>query len=170
MAGRADIRQGAAAECRCCGNAVATDGDGRRGVRVTAAAVAGTLAAVGGLHAVWSRSPWPCRDREQFADLVVGVAPDRLPSAPACLGVAGLLGTAAYLVAARGGALPAAGPRRLRTAGSAAVAGVLLTRGLAGPLAFAHRSPAFVRLDRRVYAPLCLALGAGAAVVAARGR
>ncbi|GGQ50784.1 DUF3995 domain-containing protein [Kitasatospora griseola] len=133
-------------------------------------AVAGTLAALGGLHAVWSRSPWPCRDRDRFADLVVGVAPEQLPSAQACLGVAGLLGTAAYLVAARGGALPAIGSRRLRTTGTATVAGVLLTRALVGPLAFAHRTPAFVHLDRRVYAPLCLALGTGAAVVAARGK
>ncbi|MFG2694090.1 DUF3995 domain-containing protein [Kitasatospora sp. NPDC048407] len=139
-------------------------------MRATATAVAGTLAAVGALHAVWSRSPWPCRDREQFADLVVGVAPDRLPSAGACLAVAGLLGTGAYLVAARGGVLPPVGPRRLRTAGAAGVAGALLTRALAGPLAFARRTPDFVRLDRRVYAPLCLALGTGAALVAARGR
>ncbi|KDN85735.1 DUF3995 domain-containing protein [Kitasatospora cheerisanensis] len=141
-----------------------------RGVRVTAAAVAGTLAAVGALHLVWARSPWPCRDRERFAELVVGVGPEQLPSAGACLGVAGLLGAAAGLVGSRGGVLPPVGPRRLRTAGAAAVAGVLLARGLAGPVAFARRSPAFVRLDRRLYAPLCLALGTGAAAVAAKGR
>ncbi|MFF4338436.1 DUF3995 domain-containing protein [Kitasatospora sp. NPDC001540] len=141
-----------------------------RGVRRTAVAVAGTLAAVGGLHALWARTPWPCRSRAEFADLVVGTTPEQLPSAAACLGVAGLLGTGAYLVAARGGALPATGPRWLRTAGTAGVATVLLARGLAGPRLLTDRSPRFVRLDRRLYAPLCTALGAGAAVVAARGR
>ncbi|MFJ5923956.1 DUF3995 domain-containing protein [Kitasatospora sp. NPDC092948] len=143
-------------------------------MRATAGVVAGTLAALGGLHAVWARSPWPCRDREQFADLVVGVTPDRLPSPQACLGVAGMLGAGAYLVAARGGLLPAVGPRRLPAVGSAGVAAVLLARGSVGPLLFGTgrvpRTPRFVRLDRRVYAPLCAALGAGAALVAANGR
>jgi len=139
-------------------------------VRTTATAVAGTLAAIGGLHAVWARTPWPCRSRAEFADLVVGTGPDALPSPAACLGVAGLLGTAAYLVAARGGTLPPTGPRWLRTAGTAGVAAVLLTRGLAAPLLLTDRTPRFVRLDRRLYAPLCTALGTGAAVVAARGR
>ncbi|MFD8600200.1 DUF3995 domain-containing protein [Kitasatospora sp. NPDC059646] len=171
MTERAEIRQEAAPRCGCCGKGTAAGpAPAGRGVRITAAAVAGTLAGVGALHVVWARSPWPCRDREQFADLVVGVGPERLPSAGACLGVAGLLGAAAGLVASRGGALPPVGPRGLRTAGTATVAGVLLTRALAGPVAFARRSPAFVRLDRRLYAPLCLALGTGAAVVAAKGR
>ncbi|MFB7943429.1 DUF3995 domain-containing protein [Kitasatospora phosalacinea] len=141
-----------------------------RGVRTTAVAVAGALAAVGGLHALWARSPWPCRSRAEFADLVVGTTPEHLPSPAACLGVAGLLGTGAYLVAARGGALPATGPRWLRTAGTAGVATVLLARGLAGPRLLADRTPRFVRLDRHLYAPLCTALGTGAALVAARGK
>ncbi|RKE18863.1 DUF3995 domain-containing protein [Streptomyces sp. TLI_171] len=143
-------------------------------MRATAVAVAGALTAIGGLHAVWSHSPWPCRDRTEFAELVVGVRPERVPSAGLCLGVAGLLGSAAYLVGARGGVLPAAGPRRLRAAGAAGVAGVLLARGVGGPVLFGSgrvgRSARFVRMDRRLYSPLCVALGAGAAVVAAGGQ
>jgi hypothetical protein len=162
--------------CGWCGEEVAAGAPPRsvgRPVRVTAAAVAGTLVAVGGLHAVWSRSPWPWPDRERFADAVVGVGPDGLPSAAACLGMAGLLGAGAYLVGARGAVVPHRGPRWLRAAGASGVAGALLLRGVAGPALFGSgrvpRSPRFVQLDRRVYAPLCVALGAGAAAVAAGG-
>ncbi|MGV9270344.1 DUF3995 domain-containing protein [Kitasatospora sp. NPDC003701] len=138
-------------------------------VRVTGAAVAGVLAATGALHAVWAVTPWPARSPREFADTVVGTG-DGVPPAAACLAVAGLLGTAAYLVGAEAGALPAVGPRRVRRAGVRAVAGVLLARGAAGPLAFgvlSERTDRFRRLNVRYYSPLCLALGAGAAVVAA---
>ncbi|MFJ9947715.1 DUF3995 domain-containing protein [Kitasatospora sp. NPDC091207] len=138
-------------------------------VRVTGAAVAGVLAATGALHALWTATPWPARSPREFADTVVGTG-DGVPPAAACLAVAGLLGTAAYLVGAEAGVLPAVGPRRVRRAGVRAVAGVLLARGAAGPVAFGVRSgrtPRFRRLNTRYYSPLCLALGAGAAVVAA---
>ncbi|MFC6598124.1 DUF3995 domain-containing protein [Kitasatospora paranensis] len=143
-------------------------------VRAVGAVTAGALAAVAGLHAVWSRSPWPLADRADFADAVVGVGVERVPTPAMCLGVAGALGAAAGLVGARAGVLPAAGPRVLRTAGAAGVAGVLLARGSIGPVLYGRgrivRTERFVRLDRRYYAPLCLVLGAGAAVVAAGGR
>lgn len=174
---RAAGRGRAGHACGSCGREVAAGASGvrpgGRRVRATAAAVAGTLAAVGGLHAVWAYSPWPWRDRARFADAVVGVGPEAMPSGGMCLGVAGLLGAGAYLVGARGGVVPASGPRWVRAAGAAGVAGALLVRGVGGPALFAAGHPArstrFVRLDRRVYAPLCVALGAGAAVVAAGG-
>jgi hypothetical protein len=140
-------------------------------VRTTGTAVSAALAATGGLHAVWARSPWPLATRAQFADAVIGVGEERVPGPAACVAVAGLLGAASYLVGARAGALPAAGPRWLRRTGTGVVAGVLLARGAAGPVVFARieRTERFRRLDRRYYSPLCLALGAGAAVVAAAG-
>ncbi|GHH73954.1 hypothetical protein GCM10018781_39670 [Kitasatospora indigofera] len=142
-------------------------------VRGTGTAVAGALAATGALHAVWAATPWPLRTREDFADAVVGVGVEGLPSPSACLAVAGALGAAAYLVGARAGALPAAGPRWARKAGSGTVAAVLLARGAGGLLLFAggriERTERFRRLDRRYYSPLCLALGAGAGLVAAAG-
>ncbi|MEV8325047.1 DUF3995 domain-containing protein [Kitasatospora sp. NPDC059811] len=140
-------------------------------VKVTGAAVSGVLAATGALHAVWAVTPWPLRTPEEFADTVVG-AGDGPPSPAACVAVAGLLGTAAYLVGAEAGVLPAVGPRRLRRAGVRAVAGVMLARGAGGLVLFGRaveRSERFKRLDTRYYSPLCLALAAGTAVVAGAG-
>ncbi|GAA2226716.1 hypothetical protein GCM10010430_02350 [Kitasatospora cystarginea] len=146
-------------------------------VRTTGAVVAGALGAVGALHAVWVRTPWPMGSPAEFADAVAGVGVDRLPTPAMCAEVAVALGAASYLVGARAGVLPSAGPRRLRTAGAGTVAAVLLARGVGGLLLFGTaesgrrfvRGERFVRLDRRYYSPLCLALGAGAALVAARG-
>ncbi|MFJ9695006.1 DUF3995 domain-containing protein [Kitasatospora sp. NPDC101183] len=140
-------------------------------VKATGVAVAGTMAGVGALHAVWAVTPWPLRTPEEFADVVVG-AGEGLPPAAACLGVAGLLGAASYLVAAQAGAVPAVGPARLRRAGVRTVSAVMLARGVGGLALFGtalERSERFRRLDRRYYSPLCLALGAGAAAVGWRG-
>ncbi|MCP2310642.1 DUF3995 domain-containing protein [Kitasatospora paracochleata] len=149
-------------------------------IRVTGGAVSAALAGIGGLHAVWARSPWPLKTRADFADAVVGVGEEQLPGPALCLGVAGLLGAASYLVGARAGVLPATGPAWLRAVGAGTVGGVLVARGLGGPALAGRdrggrrdrdeRSDRFRRLDRRYYSPLCVALGAGAAVVAVRGR
>ncbi|WP_405013531.1 DUF3995 domain-containing protein [Kitasatospora sp. NBC_01539] len=143
-------------------------------VRVAGAVTAGALAVVGGLHGVWARGSWPLADRAELADAVVGVAPEEAPTAAMCGAVAGLLGAAAYLVGARSGVLPAVGPERLRRAGAGTVAGVLLARGVLGPVVFGGglvpRTERFRRLELRCYAPLCVALGTGAAVVARGGR
>ncbi|MFE4515902.1 DUF3995 domain-containing protein [Kitasatospora sp. NPDC056783] len=140
-------------------------------VRVAGGVVAGVLGATGVLHAVWAVTPWPLRTPEEFADTVVG-AGGGVPPAAACLAVAGALGAGAYLVAAEAGVLPAVGPACLRRAGVRAVAGVMLARGVAGPVVFgrvSERSARFRRLNVRYYSPLCVALGAGAAVVAGAG-
>ncbi|RKT18231.1 uncharacterized protein DUF3995 [Streptomyces sp. 1114.5] len=140
-------------------------------VRATGDVVAGALAAMGALHAVWAVTPWPLRTPEEFADTVVG-AGEGVPPAAACVAVAGLLGTAAYLVGAEAGVLPAVGPERVRRAGVRAVAGVLLARGVGGPVLFgqlSERSDRFRRLNVRYYSPLCVALGVGAAAVGWRG-
>jgi len=156
---------------------IGTRGIRTRGVRTTGAVVAGALGAIGVLHAAWMRTPWPLSSPAEVADAVVGVGVDQLPTPAMCAEVAVALGAASYLVGARSGVLPAAGPRRLRAVGTGAVAGVLLARGVGGLLLFGPkgsgrritRTERFARLDRRYYSPLCLALGAGAAVVAARG-
>ncbi|MFJ1702118.1 DUF3995 domain-containing protein [Kitasatospora sp. NPDC088346] len=143
-------------------------------VKATGIVVSAGLAATGALHAVWMRSPWPLASRAEFADAVVGVGEERAPTPAMCAGVAGLLGVAAALVGARAGALPAVGPAWSAKAGSAVASGVLLARGLGGPVLYGSgriaRTERFVRLDRRYYSPLCVALGAGAALVAVRGR
>ncbi|MFJ7911082.1 DUF3995 domain-containing protein [Kitasatospora sp. NPDC096204] len=140
-------------------------------VRAAGGAVAAVLGATGVLHAVWTVTPWPLGSAAEFADAVVGRG-DGVPPVSACLAVAGALGAGAYLVGAEAGVLPAVGPRRLRRAGVRTVAGVLLARGLAGPVVFgrvSERSERFRRLNARYYSPLCVALGAGAALVAGAG-
>nr|WP_223242672.1 DUF3995 domain-containing protein [Streptomyces sp. CBMA123] len=129
------------------------------------------MAVAGALHVVWAVTPWPLRTAEEFADTVVGAGAG-VPPAGACLAVAGLLGTASYLVAAEAGVAAPVGPPGSRRAGVRAVAGVLLARGLAGPVVFGRssgRSARFRRLNVRYYSPLCVALGAGAAAVGWRG-
>jgi hypothetical protein len=120
-----------------------------------------SLAGLAALHALWATgATWPARDRAKLADAVAGRPESGMPSAPACLVVAGLLATGALFVSGRPARCP--GVQRL---GSLGVAGVLTLRGLLG---FAGRtevvspgstSPRFRRLDRRYYSPLCLVLG-----------
>lgn len=130
------------------------------------------LGAAAALHAVWTTTPWPCRDAADFAELVVGVPEAELPAPALTWAVAGALGAASYLVGAESGALPKVGPQWLRSVGVRTVAGVLLARGAGGPLLFGSgripRTERFRALDRRVYAPLCLALGTGAVLAARR--
>jgi hypothetical protein len=119
------------------------------------------LVAIAGLHVAWGLgSSYPFQSRDDLADSVVGT--DEVPSPMACMAVAALLGLAATLVA---GVLPL--PRRVRTIALRVVTAVLTTRGVAGALgrtstlAPGSDSPTFVRLDKRLYSPLCLWLAAG---------
>ncbi|ARF80606.1 DUF3995 domain-containing protein [Kitasatospora aureofaciens] len=140
-------------------------------VRVVGGAVSAALAVTGALHAVWAVTPWPLRTPEEFADAVVGTGRG-VPPAGACLAVAGALGAASYLVGAEAGVLPAVGSPGLRRSGVRVAAGVLLARGVAGPVVFGRvgeRTERFRRLNVRYYSPLCVALGVGAAAVGWRG-
>jgi Protein of unknown function (DUF3995) len=119
------------------------------------------LLAIAGLHVAWGLgASFPFPDRNQLADSVVGT--DTVPSPTACLTVASLLVVAAALVARF---LPL--PTRLRAIALRVVTGVLATRGVAGAmgrtstLSPGSDSPAFQRLDKRLYSPLCLWLAAG---------
>lgn len=135
----------------------------RRSTSITTATV---LAGIGALHVAWGLgSSFPFRDRAALADTVVGN--DAVPGRGASLAVAGLLGVAAGLVADVLRVAP-----RIRRVGVLGVACVLATRaafGFAGSterLVAGSNSPRFVTADRRVFAPLCAALAAGAAVSA----
>ncbi len=134
--------------------------------RATTIATALTLAGIGVLHVAWGfGSSFPFRDRSTLADVVGGN--DSVPGRRESLAVAGLLGIAAGLVAA---VLPV--PRSLRRVGVTGVAAVLATRagfgfaGATGRLVPGSDSPRFVATDRRVFAPLCAVLAAGAALSA----
>lgn len=129
--------------------------------RVPTTSILGGLAV---LHAAWGfGSSFPFGDRRELADVVAGT--QAVPSPPECFGVSALLAVAALLVAdAR------ALPRPLRRLGVCGVAAVLALRGVAGvagrtgSLVSWVPSDRFVRLDRRYYGPLCLALASGAAL------
>jgi Protein of unknown function (DUF3995) len=120
-----------------------------------AVAVAG-LGGVAVLHAAWARgSSFPARDRSSLADRVAGR--ETMPGALPCLAVAGALTAAAAVV---GGA-----PVRRRRAAVAATSAALLARGavgLAAGMPTPSESPRFRRLDRALYSPACLVLGAAA--------
>jgi hypothetical protein len=123
-------------------------------------AAAGALGGLAVLHLWWATgSTWPLADQATLADAVAGRR--TLPSPQACVGVAAALSTASALVAGR----PSPGSPLQRT-GATGVVAVLLVRGtlgLAGRtdlVAPGSSSPRFRRLDRRYYAPLCLAIAA----------
>jgi hypothetical protein len=103
------------------------DGSARAAVgAVLSGPVAGVLAGVAGLHALWGAAvAWPAAsDRRQLADAVAGT--EEMPLPGACFAVAGALLAAAVLVAGAGGQRR---PVRLARAG---VAVGLLARGVAG--------------------------------------
>lgn len=117
----------------------------------TAATALGGIAA---LHLLWaSGRPWPLATKKEFAEKVVGSA--HFPPAAASIIVAAGLGAAAAATAR-----PASASRRILALGTAAA---LLARSSSIVLAplLSERHPSFQRADRRLYAPLCLALGVG---------
>lgn len=127
---------------------------------------AGLLGAAGvgaacAVHAAWGvGSTWPVNTSDQLADLVVGKRP--MPGASQCAAVATLLGGATLVTAV--GALGGPGPvPALARRASSVAAGTLLTRGVGGLVAEAvgvgDVAPEFRRWNRRLYSPLCIALG-----------
>jgi hypothetical protein len=119
------------------------------------------LLALAALHVAWGLgSSFPFKNRDDLADAVIGT--DAVPSPRACMAVASLLALAATFVI---GVKPL--PQRLRTVALRVVTAVLTTRGVAGALGRTSTfspgsdSPTFMRLDKRLYSPLCLWLAAG---------
>ncbi len=122
------------------------------------------LLTIAALHAAWALGwRWPGRSDRELAETVVGPGA-KLPSPSAVLAVAGALTLAASLV---GAATRPEASRLVRT-GAWGVAGTLLLRGVVGPFTdiAGGLDDRYERLDLLLYSPLCLVLGAGAAVVA----
>lgn len=122
---------------------------------------AAMLFAVAGLHVMWALgSSFPFRSRNELADSVIGT--NEVPSSAACLAVASALFISATVVA---GVVPI--PVRIRTFVLRIIVAILATRGVAGALGRTSLlspgsdSLAFKRLDKRIYAPLCLWLASG---------
>ena len=132
------------------------------------------LAGAAALHALWANgSPWPAASFDELADTVVGRRP--FPGRGATWTVTALLAAATVTTSARSGLVPFPGgpDTALVRAGSRAVAATLVARGAGGAAVSAlgvdGSTPAFRRWNLAVYSPLCLALGAAAAI-ASRSR
>ena len=135
-------------------------------VRGTARFTSSALASLALLHVAWGLgSTFHFRTRRRLANVVVGSS--KVPSPLSCFVVAGALGTGASLVA---DAIPARSwIRRISLVVMSAVFACRGALGFAGKTSMASPgsdSATFVRLDRRVYSPLCLLLAAGSIVVA----
>jgi hypothetical protein len=121
-----------------------------------------TLSGAAAIHLMWARgSTWPAETSDDLANLVGGKTP--MPSSAACAAVAVALTGAAGVTA-----LASSGHRSRLAKHSASLAaaasGALLLRGVGGlaigAAGVGDVSPEFRRWDRRLYSPLCVALGA----------
>jgi hypothetical protein len=137
--------------------------------------LSGIVLLIAALHAYWGIGGcWPAASAERLAKAVVGRTNIRhMPSPGACLLVAAILASVAAwpLFAAR--LVPEPWPHRLTVLAGAGVAAVFVGRGLAGYTSAWRRrfsEEPFARLDRLVYSPLCLLLGAGYTALLFAGR
>jgi Protein of unknown function (DUF3995) len=130
-------------------------------MRLTAKLTASILTALSALHLAWAfGSSFPFRSRAELADAIVGTSD--VPPPSACLAVAGALAATAALLAEVVPLAPSV--RRTAIRGAASVLGFRGALGLMGKtemLAPGSNSERFVRLDRRIYAPLCLVVSIG---------
>ncbi|MBT2404257.1 MULTISPECIES: DUF3995 domain-containing protein [unclassified Streptomyces] len=151
---------------------VAGEDGAEAGVKAAAGVAATGLIAAGALHALWTVDPWPLKSAAEFAETVVGVTEDQLPSAPLTLGVAALLGAAGYLVLSNGRIARKVGPEKLNRVGLWTLAGVLAARGAGGlvasGLALRDAPEAHRHWDLVLYSPLCLTLAGLTGFVARR--
>jgi hypothetical protein len=129
--------------------------------RIAAGLTAGVLAVVSALHVAWGfGASIPFRSRDELADALVGTTV--VPPPMSCFVVAGALAAGAALAA---NVAPVAPDLRQSVLG--VMAGVFGLRGALGLLGKTDvvspggNSERFLRLDRRLYAPLCLALSVG---------
>jgi hypothetical protein len=132
------------------------------------------LAAIAVLHATWGAgSHWPCESEESLVTTVGGTpGAKRMYPSSACFTVAAMLASVSAWPLFAAGLLPAAWPSWLTLLAGAAVAAVFVVRGIAGYVPAwrrLHSAEPFATLDRRIYAPLCFALGAGFITILLRG-
>ncbi len=109
---------------------------------------------------------WPGEDRKDLVDKVLGRG-EVFPPLVACYGVFAALAVAAALPLMVAGLVVVPVEERWIRGALVLGAGVFGLRGLGGFLPFleAMAAPAFVRLNRRIYSPLCVGLAASLAVL-----
>ena len=142
---------------------------------MTVGAILGAvLFAIGLLHAYWGLGGvWPGTDAAACARTVGGFpGANSMPSAFACFAVAVVLAIAALVAPAAAGIFATPFQRTALAGVAMMVAVVFIGRGIAGfTPAWRRLTPEqpFARLDQTYYSPLCLAIGAGYAIVAIGG-
>ena len=139
-------------------------------IATLAAALSAIVFAIAALHAYWGLGGIrPAESAEQLARTVVGRRGiTRMPGRLACFLVAALLAGLAAWPLFYAGLVAEPWSRRLTIIAGPLIAGGLVGRGIAGYRTgwrehFSEQP--FASLDRRLYSPLCLLLGAGYFVV-----
>ena len=133
---------------------------------IIALILSAVLIVVAAVHLLWALGWWfPIRDEAALVKAVVGIKDaERMPGPIPCAVV-----VACLLIAA---GLPWIADGWLRQSGLVISATVFLIRGILPWRPFWRRmtpQEPFATLDRRYYGPMCLALGAGFAVLAMEG-
>lgn len=128
------------------------------------------LAHIASLHLYWALGGlWPGKDERSQARTVIGAAGiERMPPKPVTAAVAAAIYVAAIFPLMWAALIPYAVPQTLVWMGMVALTLVFIGRGLAGYTnAFRSMNPElpFATLDRRYFSPLCLAIGAGFAIL-----
>jgi uncharacterized protein DUF3995 len=131
-----------------------------------AIALSAVVFAIAALHAYWGLGGiWPATSEERLAKTVIG-RPNvkRMPGPLACFLVAASLAVVAAWPLFLGGLLAEPWPRRFTLLADPLIAGGFFGRAIAtfkpGWRNYFPEQP-FAKLDRGVYAPLCLLLGTG---------
>jgi hypothetical protein len=148
-------------------NDEARQAQGSRTARTAAITAGVLLAAIAALHGLWAVGiTWPFGDKEALSQTVFGSPASTFPPPVATLAVTVLLGGAALVVTGRAGVWGGWMPRWVFTAGTWAVATVLLLRAaLYGPAAIG--SDDINRTwELALFTPLCILLGLLCVVVA----
>lgn len=122
------------------------------------------------LHAYWAfGGRWPEHDEPSLARMVVGSKGiTAMPARGPTLAVAVVIFLAGVVALARVDLVPVPLPPMLQSVAVTALAVVFLGRGVASFTPWFRASQSeepFATLDRRLYGPLCLALGTGFAVL-----
>ncbi|MDP3897013.1 MAG: DUF3995 domain-containing protein [Mesorhizobium sp.] len=141
---------------------------------ILASAIAPVLFAIAALHAYWGLGGvWPGSNAADCARRVIGFAGmRRMPGPGPSFAVAAALLAVAVLVLLQGNLIVSPLPAGFVSFATLCAALVFLGRGVAGfTPAWRRLTPEqpFATLDIRYYSPLCLALGAGIALLAVQG-
>jgi hypothetical protein len=135
-----------------------------------AGAVALVCVAVSGVHLVWALSPWPAQTWWDWNRTVMGTDDPAARTgavwAGACLLVAGLLVSAAWIVGVRGGLFRRTGPGWFYRISCWGVVVVFLGRGVLGLLKDVPDDLPAHDWNLYLYSPLCLVLASLSAVAA----